>query len=318
MTPAAKFLKTWLIAVRPFAYTGFLLSVALGLGISVYLGHPIRWGPFAVTMLGVVFFHTSANLLNDCFDHRRGLDTEVRPVSGAAVRNLLTERQVFKAAALFAALGAACGAYLVFRAGWVVLLLGAAGGFLAMSYTTPGRCLKYVGLGDLTIFLAFGVLPVFGAFWVQAQTFDWRPVLWSVPLVLPTVGILHANNWRDMDTEPAKGCRTFAHVLGDRGSAVYYATLTLGPFFLIALYFVLSRFAGAGLRSRRFGWLAAALAYCLVHLASGNLVLIGAALVCGLFWGCLFVRYDSLWANIVSHVVWDVGVFILFPFSSTS
>lgn len=249
MTSPAGILKTWSIAVRPFAYTASVLSVVLGLAVSVYLGHPVRWGLFALTLLGVVFFHTAANLLNDCFDHRRGLDTEVQPVSGAVVRGLLTERQAFRAAALFAALGAACGTVLVFSVGWVVLLLGVIGGFLALTYTTPGVCSKYMGLGDLTIFLAFGVLPVFGTFWVQTRTFDWHPVLWSVPVVLPTVGILHANNWRDIETDPAKGCHTFASFLGDRGSAAYYAALTLGPFVLIALYFVAARLLGAGFRA---------------------------------------------------------------------
>ncbi len=54
-------------------------------------------------------------------------------------------------------------------------------------------------------------------------------------------------------------------------------------------------------------------AYGLVHVASGNLMLIVAALVCGAFWGLLYLRFRSIWLNIVSHVVWDVAVFVLFP-----
>ena len=80
------FFKTWLIAVRPFAYTASVLSVALGLALAYYRGAGIRWLPLAVTLVGVVLFHTAANLLNDCFDYKRGLDVEPTPVSGAVVR----------------------------------------------------------------------------------------------------------------------------------------------------------------------------------------------------------------------------------------
>ncbi len=101
--------------------------------------------------------------------------------------------------------------------------------------------MKYAALGDISFFFAFGVLPMFGTYWVQTQTFSWLPVLWSVPVVLFTVGILHANNWYDIEGDRAKRCITLAGLLGERWSAVYYRTLMLGPFVLTGLY-VLARF----------------------------------------------------------------------------
>ncbi len=248
------FLKTWFIAVRPFAYTASVLSVALGLAMAYYHqpDASIRWLPLAATLLGVVFFHTAANLLNDCFDFKRGLDVEPTPVSGGVVRGFLTARQAFAAGMIFLALGAGCGVYLYVEAGeagWVILLLGLIGTFIALAYTTAGLCLKFMGLGDLALFAAFGVLPVFGTFWVQTREFHWLPILWSVPLVLYTVGMLHANNWRDIGSDPAKGCRTMASMLGERGSAVYYRLLVLGPFAIIVVYFLLGLVPGLGLRA---------------------------------------------------------------------
>ena len=120
----------------------------------------------------------------------------------------------------------------------MVLLLGLIGFGIAAAYTTAGRCLKFMALGDLAVFLAFGPLPVFGTYWVQAQQFSWLPIAWSVPLVLLTVGILHANNWRDIGGDPSMGCHTVASLLGDRGSDVYYRCLTLGPFVLTIAYYV--------------------------------------------------------------------------------
>ncbi len=237
-TPAPGPLKTWLIAVRPFAYTGSALAVLFGLALAHYEGYPIHWGLFALTLAGVVCFHTAANLLNDCFDYKRGLDTQVHPVSGAVVRGLITPGQALRAGALCLVVGVAIGLYLVSVAGWVVLALGLVGTGLVVGYTTPGPCLKFAGFGSAAIFLAFGALTVFGTYWVQAQTFSWMPVLWSVPVVLLTVGILHGNNWRDMASDPEQGCRTMSSRLGDRGAAVIYHILVLGPFAFIVLYFV--------------------------------------------------------------------------------
>ncbi len=236
--PSPGALKTWIIAARPFAYTASVLPVLLGLALSCYTDHPVRWGLFALTLLGVVVFHTATNLLNDCFDFRRGLDKEVTPVSGAVVRGLLTPVQAFTGAGVLLLIGVAVGLYLVHETGRVVLLLGMIGFGIAVAYTTAGLCLKFMALGDLAVFLAFGPLPVFGTYWVQAQEFSWLPIAWSVPLVLLTVGILHANNWRDIERDPSMGCHTVASLLGDRGSDVYYRCLTLGPFVLTIAYYV--------------------------------------------------------------------------------
>jgi len=241
---AVPMLKQWIVAVRPFAYTASVLAVVLGSAVAVYAGHPIQWGLLVITLVGVVSFHTAANLLNDCFDHRRGLDTDVFPTSGAVVRGWLTEKQVFTAAGVFLVVGTICGFLLTWLTGWVVLLLGALGAVCALGYTTPRFCFKYVGGGDIAIFLSFGVLTVFGTFWVQVRHFDWLPVLWSIPLSMLTVGILHANNWRDIEGDSGKECRTVATRLGSNGSRIYYRVLMLGPFVLVAL------FAGLGLVPR--------------------------------------------------------------------
>ena len=224
----------WLTAVRPFAYTASVLTVLLGLAIAVYAGFPVRWGLLALTLLGVVSFHTAANLLNDCFDHRRGLDTEPFPTSGAVIRGWISEQQALRAGAVLLAVGVASGLVLTWLCGWPVLAIGIVGTAIALSYTLPGFCLKYRALGDLGVFLSFGVLPVLGTFWVQTGTFNALPVLWSVPLCSYTVAILHANNWRDIETDRAAGCRTFAGILGVEGSRRYYRLLVLGPYVLAA------------------------------------------------------------------------------------
>ncbi len=143
----------------------------------------------------------------------------------------------------------ACGFALVWLAGWPIVALGVAGSVLVLGYTRSGLCLKYAGLGDLAIFLAFGVLPVFGAFFVQTDCFAWTPVFWSLPMVSYTVGILHANNWRDLAGDSEKQCRTLAARLGSDASRLYYAAQMLGPFFLVIAYILLARFSSLPIRA---------------------------------------------------------------------
>mgnify|MGYP005623951847 CR=1 FL=1 len=252
--PTPNAVKIWFTAVRPFAYPASALPVILGLALVVHAGHTINWALAALTMVGVLSFHTAANLLNDCFDHHRGTDDSILPTSGAIVRGWLTEKQVYRAALVSLGLGMACGAALIPAAGWLVFALGSLGTLFTVGYTRRGRCLKYAGLGDVTIFIAFGLLPVFGTYWVQTRTLSWLPILWSLPLASLTVGILHANNWRDIPTDTANGCRTVAARLGDHGSGVYYRCLVIAPYILTSLYLAIALTANSpGLAPRTVG-----------------------------------------------------------------
>lgn len=237
-------IKKILLTVRAFSYTASVTSVLLGTALAWYAGHSIDWLLFGVTLVGVVLFHTSANLFNDCFDHKRGLDKQVLPVSGGVVRGWYSEKQVFSAAVVLLVLGVLLGLFLVYRCGWVILLLGLAGAVITVCYTRSGFCLKYAGFGDISIFMAFGFLPVFGSYWVQSGSFSSLPIFWSIPLALLTVGILHANNWHDIDSDPAMGCQTMALVLGEKWSAAYYKLLVLGPFALTMLYLAVGSISG--------------------------------------------------------------------------
>lgn len=229
-------IKKWLTALRPFAYTASVLPALLGLAVSFYEGYSINWLSFALTVLGLICFQSATNLINDCYDYKRGLDKVITPVSGAVVRGWITPQQAIIAAILFMIAGGACGLYLVMAAGWPVLLLGVVGIVIVLGYTSNGICLKYAGLGDLSVFIGLGILPVLGSYWVQAQEFSWAPFLWAPVISLFTVGILHANNWRDIESDKDSSCRTVAGMLGMHGSALYYRFLMFIPFVIIVFY----------------------------------------------------------------------------------
>jgi len=226
--------SVWLNAIRPWSYPASISPVVLGTAIAKFSGRPIGWSLFALTIIGVMCFQTAANLFNDCYDHKRGLDVTANPTSGSVVRGWISEKQAFVAAVVFFAAGAGCGIFLTAIAEWVVFALGLAGVLVVGGYTGPRFCLKYAGLGDVAVFLGFGLLPMLGTWWVQTQQFSLEPLVWSIPIASLTVAILHANNWHDIFTDSRKDCRTFAAKLGFSGSQTYYRILMLLPFFAVA------------------------------------------------------------------------------------
>jgi 1,4-dihydroxy-2-naphthoate octaprenyltransferase len=165
------------------------------------------------------------------------------PVSGAIVRGWLSTGAVTRVSILLFAAGSAIGLGLAAVTGLPLLLVGAAGVAVGAGYTL----LKYHALGDLAVFLNFGLLGALGAWIVQTRSFSWLPVVWTVPMALLVIAILHANNWRDIATDGDRRVRTFASVLGDRGSEAYYAFLIFGSMAIVLAYVAGPRLAGGPL-----------------------------------------------------------------------
>ncbi len=239
LTPAGEarpgFVKTWWVAMRPFALPASTMPVIFGSVLAVTLGGagfslPLFLGAF----FGMAFLHTGANLLNDVYDFKKGLDARVNPVSGAVVRGWVTPRQALIAGWLFLGLGSAIGSLLVAAVGLPVLWLGIAGVAVGVLYSFGPFELKFNALGDLAVFTNFAVLGALGAWTVQTGSVSWVPAVWAVPIGLLVAAILHANNWRDIMSDTAGGIRTVASILGDRGSVFYYACLLFIPYVFVA------------------------------------------------------------------------------------
>lgn len=236
MTDAASVpaIRKWVIAGRPWALPASTMPVLFGTSLAVVVGGaPFHVGRFLLAFLGMVALHTAANMLSDVFDYRRGLDRQVTPVSGAIVRGWLSERQVLFGSIFLFGLGSLIGLVLIIWVGPLILIIGAIGMAIGAFYSV----LKLYALGDLAVFLNFGILGSLGAWVVQIRAFSWIPVLWSIPMAMLVSAILHANNWRDIAIDKEKRVRTVASLLGDQGSLLYYGLLVFGPF-VIDLAFI--------------------------------------------------------------------------------
>jgi len=243
-TKKVPFLKKWVIATRPWALPASTMPVIFGTSLAViFYGTSLNFFRFFLAFLAMIILHSAANMLSDVFDYRRGLDRNITPVSGAVSRGWLSGNKVAAGAAAFFVIGSAIGIVLVFMTGQILLVIGAIGVVIGVFYTL----LKYNAFGDLAVFLDFGILGSLGAWVVQTREFSWLPVVWTVPMAMLVSAILHANNWRDIESDTQKKVRTIASILGDRGSLVYYYFLILGPFAVVIFLVILPRILEIGI-----------------------------------------------------------------------
>ena len=167
-------------------------------------------------MLGALFIQVGTNLSNDYSDARRGADTEDRLGPGAR------DRRRARAAAAGAAsrptsrsaLAVLAGVYLIATAGWELLLVGVASILAGVLYTGGPRPYGYEGLGEVFVFLFFGVVAVAGSYFAQIEELAWEALVLAVPVGLLASAILVVNNVRDLETDRRAGKRTLAVRLG--------------------------------------------------------------------------------------------------------
>ncbi len=229
-------LKKWVVAFRPWALPASSMPVIFGTSLAVVVGRVgVSLDRFLLALAGMMILHTAANMLSDVFDFKRGLDTQPTPVSGAIVRGWLSPRQVTTGSVLLFIGGGLIGLYLVSITGTVLLLIGGIGVIIGVFYTT----LKYHALGDLAVFMNFGLLGSLGAWVVQTGSFSWIPIIWTVPMAMLVSAILHANNWRDSLSDKEKRVTTVALLLGDRRALFYYGFLIFGSMAIIIALVIL-------------------------------------------------------------------------------
>ncbi|MBN1552018.1 1,4-dihydroxy-2-naphthoate octaprenyltransferase [bacterium] len=221
----------WWKATRPFAFPASTVPVLVGTATAwVNGGVTISFFRVALALIGVMCLHSGANIFNDYFDYKRGVD---RPgtlgSSGLLVNKTLSPRELFYMGIVYTSAGVVIGVVLTVLAGPLVLWLGIAGVAGGYCYT-GGPALKYRMLGDLSVFVFFGLLVTLGAYYIQTGTFSWIPVLYAIPLGFLIDGILHGNNMRDIADDAVVNVTTFAGRLGIKGSQIFYLVLVTGAF----------------------------------------------------------------------------------------
>jgi 1,4-dihydroxy-2-naphthoate octaprenyltransferase len=224
--------RIWLMAARPRTLPAAIAPVLVGTSLAGFGGifHILR---FVAALLGAIFIQVGTNLSNDYSDARRGADADDRlgPVRVTA-GGLVPPRQVLVATYVSFGLAVLAGIYLIVVAGWLLLVIGAASILAGVLYTGGPRPYGYEGLGELFVFLFFGVVAVAGSFFVQVKHLHWEAFALSVPVGLLAAAILVVNNIRDVDSDRRAGKRTLAVKLGRERARVMFAAILVLAFLL--------------------------------------------------------------------------------------
>lgn len=237
------FVQIWLMASRPRTLPAAAAPVIVGSAAAFSSGH-FDLLPALAALLGALLLQIGANLANDVYDYHKGVDTAERlgPVRVTAA-GLLTPGQVKNGMWVVFGLATLCGLYLAAHAGWPVIAIGLLSILAAIAYTGGPYPLGYHGLGELAVFVFFGLAAVCGTYYVQALRLDVVAVWAAVPMGLLIVAILIVNNLRDVDTDRASGKMTLAARFGAQWARREYL-VAVGLAYLAPLFMWLTGATG--------------------------------------------------------------------------
>lgn len=223
-SPTPRRLGAWLLATRPRTLVAGAVPVLVGTALAAHDGKA-RALPALAALLGAVLIQIGTNLVNDYYDFKKGADAERVGEARVSSSGLIEPRQVIAAAGLCALLATAVGAYLASVGGWPIVVVGIASLLAGYAYTGGPFPLGYHGLGDVFVFLFFGVVAVVGTYWVQALALSPVAVLAAVPVGAIGTAIIVVNNLRDVATDAKVGKRTLAVRLGVAFTRCEYTAL---------------------------------------------------------------------------------------------
>lgn len=247
----------WLLAARPKTLSVSVAPVLVGTALAWQETSMVLWLPAALALVAALLIQIGTNLHNDAADFARGADTPERLGPARAVASgWLTARQAEMAALGCFALALGAGAYLAWHGGWPIVLLGLAALASGWAYTGGPRPLAYTGLGELFVYLFFGLGAVMGSFYLQTSLIDWSAFIAASMLGMQAAAVIVVNNYRDLDQDRAIGKNTLAVRLGRERSQVEYGLLLFLPYLLLPVLYVLTGMSkwGAGLPFLSLPW----------------------------------------------------------------
>lgn len=233
------YLRSFRLRTLPLSVAGIVLGTMLAASDGAF-----HAGRFALALLTVLLLQILSNVANELGDTLRGTDSDARQgmvyslqsgeISIAAMKRLIVWLVALSALSGVALVATSFEA-LFSREGVVMLVLGALAIVAALGYTLGRHPYGYIGLGDLFVFLFFGLLSTIGGYFLMCWQVDWRVVLPASACGLWSVGVLNINNIRDMESD-RKNRVTIPILLGERGAKIYQCVLELLPFVLLTAY----------------------------------------------------------------------------------
>ncbi|HDZ11240.1 MAG TPA: 1,4-dihydroxy-2-naphthoate polyprenyltransferase [Bacteroidetes bacterium] len=230
-------IKIWILASRPKTLWAAVAPVMIGTALAIADGK-VHWLAAFCALFGAVMIQIGTNFSNDYFDFVQGADTHERlGPTRATQAGLISFSEIKRAAVAAFGLAVLAGVYLLWRGGWPILVIGSLSILAGILYTAGPYPLGYNGLGDIFVFVFFGLIAVGGTYYVQALSIDAVVLLAGIGPGLLSTALLCVNNLRDIENDRKAGKRTLPVRFGRRfGQWEYAGSLLLAalvPVFLV-------------------------------------------------------------------------------------
>ncbi len=214
--------QSWILASRPKTLLAAIVPVIIGTALAANMGK-FHLLAASVALLCSVLIQVATNFVNDLYDHLKGSDTEERVGPQRALATGLISVREMKFGIFFTfGLAFLLGLYLVYIGGWIILLVGILSILAGIAYTAGPYPLAYNGLGDLFVFVFFGVVGTVGTFYIQTHFLE-PIVFWaSIPVGALITNILVVNNYRDIEQDRAASKQTLAVKYGPNFARLQY------------------------------------------------------------------------------------------------
>lgn len=231
-------LSAWRQAARLHTLPAAVTPVVVGSGLASHDG-VFRWDSFLWALIGALSIQTAANFANDASDAQRGADTPDRLGPARMVASgQISSRQMWFATALAVAVAVAAGVALTAIAGPWVLVIGVTSIIAMLGYVGGPIPYGYRGLGEVFVFVFFGLVATVGSRFVHDQSAPLSAWLLGIPIGMLATAILVANNYRDIETDRVADKRTLAVIIGSDATKRLFAGLVYGAFLVIVIFAV--------------------------------------------------------------------------------
>lgn len=227
--------RAWLMAIRLPTLPAAVVPVLVGTATAVASG-AFRLFPFLAALGAALLIQIGTNLANDYFDYVKGADTVHRLGPTRVTQSgLIAPEEVRRGMMIVFGVAALIGVYLVLVGGWPILIIGLLSILSGIIYTGGPWPIGYHGLGDLFVYIFFGLVAVVGTAYLHTGTFLTSALINALPIANLATAILVVNNLRDIVTDREAGKYTLAVLLGRRGTQIEYLVLVGGAYLLLLL-----------------------------------------------------------------------------------
>ena len=253
-------MKNWIKAARlrtlPLSMSGIIMGSFIARWKLLEQGKTWDWTIFALALLVTLLYQVLSNFANDYGDGVKGTDqnrigeAEQRAVASGKI----TAKQMRNAVILFSVLSLVATLLLLYKAFfpnfinefYTFIGLGVACILAAIGYTVGKKPYGYLGLGDIMVFIFFGLVSVCGSYFLFTKSFDWDILLPASAIGLLSAGVLNLNNMRDIENDEKSGKKTLALRLGFKNAMIYEMVILMLPPILVLIYMMINHLQEQG------------------------------------------------------------------------